>query len=210
MCLATICCTCLLYFSVHWDAIFRSDSSKQFQVRTDLNPNVGVLRLFPGITDATVCCIQQKYFIFACVSTVIQHRRSHHVRRTKNVRHETKFSHCHCLIFHVYSWKRHRLVERCQFYRLVATCQFQQSSCRLVATCHLQTRYNLLKQLAASLWITSFDNKLAANLLTACNRLVINKLSQAMGTHPDIGLLMTSLLQDVNRLVASSLFLVIQ
>ena len=43
-------------FSVRWDAIFRGNSSKQFHVRTDLNPNVGVLRLFPGITDATVCC----------------------------------------------------------------------------------------------------------------------------------------------------------
>ncbi|XP_028396009.1 L-asparaginase-like [Dendronephthya gigantea] len=39
---------------VHWDAIFRSNSSKQFEVRVELNPNVGVLRLFPGITDAMV------------------------------------------------------------------------------------------------------------------------------------------------------------
>ena len=37
---------------------------------------------------------------------------------------------------------------------------------RLVATCHLQTCYNLLKQLAASLWITSFDNQLAISLVT--------------------------------------------
>ena len=29
---------------------------------------------------------------------------------------------------------------------------------RLVATCHLKTRYNLLKELVVSLWITSFDN----------------------------------------------------
>ena len=36
---------------------------------------------------------------------------------------------------------------------------------RLVTTCRLQTCYNLLKQLAASLWITSFDNQLATSLL---------------------------------------------
>ena len=67
----------------------------------------------------------------------------------------------------------------------------------LVATCPLQTCYNLFKQLVASLWITSFDNQLATSLLTAFNTLVVNKLSQAMRTHPDIGLLITSLLQDV-------------
>ena len=96
----------------------------------------------------------------------------------------------------------------------VATSVLQSGSlqlviCRLVTTCHLQTCYNLLKQLAASLWIKSFDSQLATSLLTTCNRLVVNKLSQAMRTHPDIGLLITSLLiQDVNRLVAprNSLF----
>ena len=63
---------------------------------------------------------------------------------------------------------------------------------RLVAICHLQICYNLLKRLAASLWITHFDNQLTTSLLTTCNRLVVNKLSQAMRTHPDIGLLVTS------------------
>ena len=48
---------------------------------------------------------------------------------------------------------------------------------------------NLLKQLAASLQTTSYDNQLAANLLTTCNKRVVNKLSQAMRTHPDIDLL---------------------
>ena len=72
---------------------------------------------------------------------------------------------------------------------------------RLLAICHLQTCDNLVKQLAANLWITSFDNQLATSLLTTCNRLDVNKLSQAMRTHPDIGLLITSLLQDVNKLV---------
>ena len=69
---------------------------------------------------------------------------------------------------------------------------------RFVAACHLQTFYNLLKQLAASLWLTSFDNQLATNLLPTGNRLVVNKLSQALQTHPDINLLMTSLFGTVN------------
>ena len=60
---------------------------------------------------------------------------------------------------------------------------------RLVATCYLEIRYNLLKQLAASLWITSFDNQLATSLLTTCNRLAVNKLSQVMRMHPDIQLI---------------------
>ena len=46
----------------------------------------------------------------------------------------------------------------------------------LAATRHLQTCYNLLKQLAANLWITSSDNQLGTSLLTTCNRLVVNKL----------------------------------
>ena len=102
------------------------------------------------------------------------------------------------------------LVASCQFYQLASTCQQVatnlsiSSSCnksvkiRIVVTCHLQTCYNLLKQLAASLWITSFDNQLVISLLTTCNRLVANKLPQAMQTHPDIALLITSLLLDVN------------
>ena len=38
----------------------------------------------------------------------------------------------------------------------------------------------------------------AESLLTTYNRLVVNKQSQAMWMHSDIGLLTTSLLQDVN------------
>ena len=80
----------------------------------------------------------------------------------------------------VHSQKRHRLVASCQIYRLVATCQqvatslLISSSCnklvkiRLVATCHLQTCCNLLKQLAASLWITSLNKPVR----TICNKLV--------------------------------------
>ena len=114
----------------------------------------------------------------------------------------------------LHSQKRHRLVASCQFYQLVATCQQVAtsfsilSSCnksvkiRLLAICHLQTCYNLLKQLAESLLITSLDNQFATSLLTTCDRLVLNKLSQAMRTHPDIGLC-NKLLQDVKRLVAT-------
>ena len=78
---------------------------------------------------------------------------------------------------------------------------------RLFVTFHLQTCYNLLKQLAASMWIKSFDNQLVTSLLTTCNRPVVNKLSQGIGTHPDISLLKTSLLQDVNRLVTTAYML---
>ena len=83
------------------------------------------------------------------------------------------------------------LVPSCQ---LVATNLSISSSCnkpvkiRLDATYHLQTCYNLLEQLAASLLITNLENQLATSLLTTCNTLVVNKLSQAMRTHPDIGL----------------------
>ena len=67
----------------------------------------------------------------------------------------------------------------------------------------------LVEQLATSLWITSFGNQLATSLSTTCNKLVVNKLSQAMRTHPDIGLLIISLLQDVNRLVGTCAFLAV-
>ena len=76
---------------------------------------------------------------------------------------------------------------------------------KFIATCHLQTCYNLLKQLAASLLIANFDNQLVTSLLRTCNRRA-KKLSQAMRTHPDIGLLMTSPLQDVNGFVGTCSF----
>ena len=89
--------------------------------------------------------------------------------------------------YNIHSQKRHRLVSSCQFYcRLVATCQQVatslsiSSSCnksvkiRLVATCHLQTCYNMFatttcnnkatcKQLATSLLTTNLDNQHAWN-----------------------------------------------
>ena len=103
-------------------------------------------------------------------------------------------------MFLLHSQKRLRLVASCQIYRLVATCQHAATSLLIslscnksvkitLVTCHLQACYNLLKQLAASLWITSLDNQLTTSLLTTCNRVVVDKLSQAMRAHPDIGLL---------------------
>ena len=51
--LSTVCIM-LFFYLVHWDAMFRGNSSEKFRLHTELNPNVGVLRLFPGITDTTV------------------------------------------------------------------------------------------------------------------------------------------------------------
>ena len=120
----------------------------------------------------------------------------------------------------LHNQQRHRLVASCQLYWLVAIrCEqvaknlSNSSSCnksvkiRLVATCHLQNCYNLLKKLVASPWITSFDNQLATNLLTTCSRLFVNKLSQAMRTHSDISLSITRLLLNLKRPVANCTFL---
>ena len=87
---------------------------------------------------------------------------------------------CSCPLPSLHSQKRHRLVASCQFYRLVATCWqvatslWVSSSCnklvkiRLVATCHLQTCYSLLKQLASSL-LKQFASSLSG---TTCIKLV--------------------------------------
>ncbi|XP_061824808.1 60 kDa lysophospholipase isoform X3 [Nerophis lumbriciformis] len=41
-------------FAINWDTVWRANTTAKFQVRTELNRNVGLLRLFPGITAATV------------------------------------------------------------------------------------------------------------------------------------------------------------
>ena len=65
----------------------------------------------------------------------------------------------------MHSQERHRLVASCQFYRLVVKCyQVAKSLLKsgLFQACHLQTCYNLLRQLAASLLLrTSLDKQLA-------------------------------------------------
>ena len=48
--------------------------------------------------------------------------------------------------------KPHRVFASCRFYRLVATC-------------HLQTCYNLLKRLTGSPWMTSLNNQLETSRL---------------------------------------------
>ena len=107
----------------------------------------------------------------------------------------------------------HRLVESCQFCRSVVTCHVVATNLSISSSCNLKScialskklsfadsynllSNNLLKQFLARLWIKRFDDELAASLFTNCCRLVVNKLSQAMRTHPDIGLLITSLLQE--------------
>ena len=138
-------------------------------------------------------------------------------KNTSFITYNWNFSLVYCNILLVtHSWKRHRLVASCQFYRLVATCQqiatslSISSSCnksvkiRLVENCHLQTCYNLLNKLQAC-----WNNQLATSLFTTCKRLVINKLSPAMQTHPSITTCCNKLLQDVNRLVTTCTFLVV-
>uniref|UniRef100_A0A3Q3VKH0 asparaginase n=1 Tax=Mola mola TaxID=94237 RepID=A0A3Q3VKH0_MOLML len=39
--------------TIKWDTVWRGNSTAKFQVSTELNRNVGLLRLFPGITAAT-------------------------------------------------------------------------------------------------------------------------------------------------------------
>uniref|UniRef100_A0A8C5A4Q6 asparaginase n=1 Tax=Gadus morhua TaxID=8049 RepID=A0A8C5A4Q6_GADMO len=40
--------------TINWDTVWRANRSNKFAVNTGLNRNVGLLRLFPGITAATV------------------------------------------------------------------------------------------------------------------------------------------------------------
>ncbi|XP_004082351.1 60 kDa lysophospholipase isoform X3 [Oryzias latipes] len=40
--------------SINWDTVWRANTTAKFQVSTELNRNVGLLRLFPGITSSSV------------------------------------------------------------------------------------------------------------------------------------------------------------
>ncbi|XP_030575327.1 60 kDa lysophospholipase isoform X2 [Archocentrus centrarchus] len=40
--------------TINWDTVWRANTTSKFQVKTELNRNVGLLRLFPGITSSTV------------------------------------------------------------------------------------------------------------------------------------------------------------
>ena len=81
-----------------------------------------------------------------------------------------------------------KLQQTCQFYQVV-TCHVKIG---LVTTYHLQTCY-LLKQLAASLWITTC-NKSVDILQQICRQQAVAIASRY------IGLLITSLLQEVYTL----------
>ncbi|MEE6493838.1 hypothetical protein FKM82_016951 [Ascaphus truei] len=40
--------------TINWETVWRANTTKKFLVHTDMNRNVGLLRIFPGITAATV------------------------------------------------------------------------------------------------------------------------------------------------------------
>ncbi|KAM3918542.1 60 kDa lysophospholipase [Leptodactylus fuscus] len=40
--------------TINWETVWRANTTKKFHVHTDMNRNVGLLRIFPGITAATV------------------------------------------------------------------------------------------------------------------------------------------------------------
>lgn len=46
--------------SINWDTVWRANTTAKFEVTTELNRNVGLLRLFPGITAATVRAFLQR------------------------------------------------------------------------------------------------------------------------------------------------------
>lgn len=64
---------CFFFFSiftiVNWDTVWRASTITKFQVSTKLNRNVGLLRLFPGITAATVS-LSWKYTVVAIMQVV--------------------------------------------------------------------------------------------------------------------------------------------
>ena len=47
----------LFVYVVAWDAVFRPSTTEKFKVHLDMDTNVGVLRLFPGISLATVSSV---------------------------------------------------------------------------------------------------------------------------------------------------------
>ncbi|KAF7251834.1 60 kDa lysophospholipase [Varanus komodoensis] len=40
--------------TINWETIWRANTTKKFEIHTNMNCNVGLLRIFPGITAATV------------------------------------------------------------------------------------------------------------------------------------------------------------
>ena len=99
----------------------------------------------------------------------------------------------------IYSQNRHEYMQACcNMSILPACCNLSTNlatNFSVVSPCHLQTWHNLFKQLVPSLWITSFDNQLPTNLLTTCNRLIVDNKSVDTSS---------------NRLVATTVFFAVQ
>ena len=53
---AVLCSLCDV--AVNWDAVYRHRGMNKFVVHTRMCRNVGVLRLFPGITEMMVSCAE--------------------------------------------------------------------------------------------------------------------------------------------------------
>ena len=108
------------------------------------------------------------------------------------------------------SKKRHRRVAICQIYRLVIQLVKLQQICQFHPVATNQVCRNLsfgnLLQLVETTRSKPADDTFSQS---TCNRLVVNKLSEAIRTHPNIGLV-TSLLQDVNNLLQTCAFLAVK
>ena len=85
----------------------------------------------------------------------------------------------------------------------------QFASSLAVETICIKSAQNNLHQVCWNNLHQVCSRQLGTSLLTTCNRLVVNKFSQAMRTHPAIGLLTTMLLQVANKLVATCAFLAV-
>ena len=114
----------------------------------------------------------------------------------------------HLWMVYIHSPKRHKLVATCQFYGLVVTCQQVTTNLSISSSYNKSVKDQACCNLSFADLLQLFETnctkpveiinlqqvcwQLATSLLTICNRLVVNKLSQAMWTHPDIGILITS------------------
>ena len=47
----------LIFTLVDWSNVYRGGELDKFKVQREMNANVGILRLFPGITPDTVSCV---------------------------------------------------------------------------------------------------------------------------------------------------------
>ena len=51
--LENILLLCILFFLVHWNAIYRPSQNKPFHIHENMCNDVGLLRFFPSITAKT-------------------------------------------------------------------------------------------------------------------------------------------------------------